>query len=101
MENKIKYETIKDLGFTEVEEYDQVYFLEYGFPYTIIQLFLTDLIYLEWAKETQLCELIRVDSIEEQNILSRMPIKDLEHLIGLINFFVDKKEEAINPPLYA
>lgn len=96
MQEKIKYSQIMSLGFTEEEVYDKVYFQEYGFPYCIITKKLTKKIYLDWAKETQFAQLVRMKDDKECDIVKRMPIKNLEHLKEIIDFFTDKTVEKFN-----
>jgi len=84
---KIKYIDVIELGFKERLEDDSAYFAEYGYEYAIIDKHLTELIYLEWEKETQLCKLVRIDGLEEMNIVGQIDIRDLEHLNQVIQFF--------------
>ncbi len=91
MQEKITYKNIMNCGFKEIFEDDHLYFEEYGFDYTRIELKLTDTIYLDWEKHNQFCELIRVDKEETMNIMSKMKINNLNHLIEIINFFKDEK----------
>ena len=88
-QEKINYSDIMALGFTEEEQSDDVYFRQYGYPWCIITFNLTKKIYIDWAKETQLCEIIRLDSPKTCNVMSRMPIRNLNHLKEIINFFTD------------
>jgi len=88
MQEKIKYHEIMALGFKEEICNDNVYFKEHGFKYAIITLTLRTHIYLEWDKATQLTEMIRVN--RDDKILKRMPIKNLDHLKEMIDFFSDK-----------
>jgi len=96
MQQKIKYSEIMSLGFKEEETSDKIYFKEFGFPYCIITLKLTKKIYLDWAKETQLCQMVRIKDTKNCDILKRMPIKDLQHLKEIIDFFSDKKVEKFD-----
>lgn len=95
-QEKINYGVIMALGFEEETISDNVFFNEYGFDYTHITLKLTKKIYLDWAKETQLCELIRMTKPKTGDIGKRMPIKNLEHLKEIINFFSDEKEQEFD-----
>ena len=61
-QEKIRYRDVMDLGFTEVEDEDKVYFDQYGFDDCIITKDLTKKIYLDWDKATQLCMMDRNDS---------------------------------------
>lgn len=93
MENKqqkIHYRTIMDLGFKEEIQDDNVYEDEFGFEYSIITLKLTKKIYLDWCKDTQLCEIVRIDNNENMNIKAERPIFNKEQLIEIIDFFRDK-----------
>lgn len=92
-QQEIDYKDIIRLGFTENEDTnDKVYFNKYGFEYVIITKQLTKDIYIDWPKETRLCEMVRTDS--EGYIESTMPIRDLEHLEVLIDFFGSYDEEG-------
>ena len=88
MQERIKYHEIMSLGFKEEFCHDDVYFREHGFQYSIITLTLRTHIYLEWAKETQKAEMIRIN--KDDKILKKMPIKNLDHLKEIIDFFSDK-----------
>jgi hypothetical protein len=90
-QQKIKYKDIMDLGFSEEVCHDGVYLNEHGFDYCIITKYLTKKIYLDWAKETKLVELVRVDCPRENNIVAKMPVTSLEQLKQLIKFFTDEK----------
>ncbi len=84
-QQKIRYDTIMALGFTEQVDHDQQFINEYGFDYTIIELKLCRGIYVDWAKETQLAEIVRLN--KDKKIVARLPIRDLEHLQEWITFF--------------
>lgn len=88
-QEKIKYSEVMALGFTEEKIEDQVYFDQFGFDYAMIVKPLTEKIYLDWEKETQLAILYRVDN--DRNIKAQLPICSLEHMEEIINFFTDKK----------
>ncbi len=92
-QEKIEYSEIMALGFTEDMQSDRVYLDEYGFDYCIITKDLTKKIYLEWAKETQLCKMARIDSPKHCNIKAEMLIRNLEHLKEIVNFFSDGVEQ--------
>ena len=100
-QEKINYSEIISLGFTEEETIDNIYFKEHGFDYVIINKYLTKNIYLDWAKETKLCKMVRIDSPKTCNIKAEMPIINLAHLKELINFFSNKKEKLYDANLYA
>lgn len=87
---EIRYIDIIDLGFTEDKSpNDQVYYDEYGFKYRIYQKHLTDTIYLDWAKETRLCKLVRIDHPDKGNIKGVIEIEGINHLKKVIKFFTD------------
>ena len=77
-----------NLGFTESIEKDSVYFDQYGFKYAIVELKLNKKLYLDWAKETQICSLIRLDKYE--SIKARKVVSSLEELKEIIKFFKDE-----------
>jgi hypothetical protein len=89
-QEKIEYSKIMNLGFTEEIVKDSVYFNMYGFDYAIIEKQLTPHIAINWAKETQICEMYRVGKKSEGDIVARMNIKTLEELQEVINFFTTK-----------
>lgn len=89
-QEKIKYGDVMALKFKTEVSPDSVYFYEFGYDYEIITKQLTKTIYIDWAKETQLAEIIR-GCKKQRDILNRMPIRDLDHLKHLINFFTEKK----------
>ena len=89
-QQKIKYIQVMNLGFEEEESPDTIYFEEFGYPYVIITKNLTKRIAIDWVKETQLAEMVRYD--KEGKVLSRLKIKDYNHLREMVEFFtVDKK----------
>lgn len=100
-QEKIEYGDIMDLGFKEEFGSCSAFFRQYGFEYTIITYNLTKKIYLDWEKETQLCKLVRIDSPKTCNVKKESPIKNLEQIKELINFFSDKKEPEAEIPLLA
>ena len=91
-QEQIDYADVIALGFTEEPCEDEVYFNQYGFRYCIITKYLTKKIYLDWAKETRLCEMVRIDSPKTAIIKKKMPIKNLEHLREIVDFFSDKNQ---------
>src|SRR5687768_4342536 len=99
MQEQINYSDIIALGFNEEYESDAVYFNQYGYDYTIITLKLSKWIYLDWAKETRLCEMIRTN--KEQDVIKRKPIKNLSELKEIVDFFLGKKESDVDYSAYA
>lgn len=89
MQDKIKYTEIMNLGFEEEIQSDPVYFDEHGFDWAIITKHLTKKIFLNWEKENQLCQIIRVD--KDNNIKKKQAIRNLAHLKSVIDFFTDSK----------
>lgn len=87
VQEQINYKNIMNLGFVEEEIYDSVYYNQYGFEYAIITKYLTKKIYLDWDKVSRVCTMVRID--KEKNILAKMPIRDLDHLHEILNFFDD------------
>lgn len=92
-QEKIKYSEVIALGFTEDVQIDEVYYNQYGFDYCIITKELTKKIHIDWEKETQLCKMIRIDSPKRGNIKAELPIRNLDHLKEIINFFSDDVRE--------
>jgi predicted ATPase with chaperone activity len=90
-QERMHYADVMALGFTSELVKDTVYFNEYGFDYCIINKNLTPLIYLDWAKETQLCVMCRINNEQDTKIVKRLPIRDLDHLKEIVNFFSDEK----------
>ena len=96
IQEKINYDEIMSLGFNEEIVDDKVYEAEHGYSYAIIHKDLTKRIYLEWWKDTKLCDMVRMDSPKKCNVLKRMPIRNLEHLKEIINFFSDEQEQTLD-----
>ena len=95
---EIWYSDIMALGFTEDLQHDEVYLAQYGYPWSIITLDLTNKIYLNWEKETQHAEMIRLNNRKDCSIVSRLPIRDIDHLNEIVRFFtdgVDKLDQQI------
>jgi hypothetical protein len=86
-QEKINYKEIMSLGFNEKLIKDENYFDIYGFKYAIITLNLTDTIYLTWDKNTQFCDLERVDNPKTCNIKAYYKVPTLENVKKLIDFF--------------
>lgn len=85
---EINYKEIIDLGFKETFSDDDVYFNQYGYQYSIIELKLTKHIYIDWDKPTRICSLIRINNKKECNIMAKYKIQGLEELKKIINFFI-------------
>jgi len=88
-QEKINYKEIMSLGFNEKLIKDENYFDIYGFKYAIITLNLTDTIYLTWDKNTQFCNIERIDNPKTCNIKAVYPVCTLENIKTLIAFFLD------------
>ena len=95
-QEKINYDKIMALGFTEEVNSDSVYEAEHGYSYCIITKQLTKKIYLDWAKETKLCKMVRLSKPKTGDIGAELPIKNIEHLKEMINFFSDEKEQTFD-----
>ena len=90
IKEKIKYIDIMNLGFKEEIIEDKPYLNKFGYDYAYITKKLTKRLYLQWEKDTRLCEMVRIDGPKECNVKKRMQIKDLDHLKEIIDFFSDK-----------
>lgn len=88
IQEKINYDEIMALGFTEEIGSDSVYEAENGYPYAIITKHLTKKIYLDWEKETKLCKMVRIDSHKTGNIKAEIGVQNLEDVKILIEFFL-------------
>jgi len=88
---KIQFCDVMSLDFVEKKQFDPVYYEIFGFDWSIIQLDLSDTVYLDWSKETQLCELIEIDSLYHGNIIKREPVRDLNQLKEIIKLFLKKR----------
>ena len=95
-QEKIHYDKIMALGFTEEICSDDVYYRQNGYKYAIVSKDLTKTISLDWDKETKLCRLIRIDSPKTGNIQAELQIMNLQHLKDLINFFSNEKEQTFD-----
>lgn len=100
-QEKIHYRDIMDLGFNEEICSDSVFFDEFGFDYTIITFKITNKVYLDWDKVTQLCELVRIDSPKTCNIKKKMKIMNLNELKKVLEFFSNKENETFDPAMFA
>ena len=95
-QEKINYDEIMALGFTEDVLSDSVYEAEHGYAYCIITKNLTKKIYLDWEKETKLCKMVRLSKPKTGDIGAELPIKNLEHLKEMINIFSDEEKTEPN-----
>ena len=95
-QEKINYDKIMALGFTEDIQSDSVYEAKHGYTYCIINKQLTNKIYLDWEKETKLCKMVRLSKPKTGDIGAELPIKNLEHLKEMINFFSDEKKQTFD-----
>jgi hypothetical protein len=91
-QEKINYDKIMDLGFTEEIGSDDMYYRQNGYEYAIVSKELTKTISLDWEKRTKLCRLIRIDRPKKGNIKAELPIMNLQHLKDLINFFSNEED---------
>jgi hypothetical protein len=90
-QERINYQDVMELGFTEEFCPDAIYESHFGFPYSIITLDLTKRIYIEWAKETGFATIIRTD--KAGFIQARRPIRNLYELKQLVSFFLEADTE--------
>jgi O-acetylhomoserine/O-acetylserine sulfhydrylase-like pyridoxal-dependent enzyme len=86
-QEKINYKEIMSLGFNEKLIKDENYFNQYGFKYAIVTLNLTDKIYLTWDKNTQFCNMERIDNPKTCNIKAIYKVTTLQSVKTLIDFF--------------
>jgi len=86
-QEKINYDKIMALGFSEEIVDDYNYHAEHGYDYAIIIKQLTKTISLVWDKETKLCRLIRIDDPNTGSIVSELSVINLQHLSELIDFY--------------
>ena len=86
---EINYKDVMDLGFKEVYHHDEVYFNQYGYKYSIVELKLTKHIFIDWEKPTRMCTLVRINNKQDCEIQAKYTIKSLEELKKIINFFKD------------
>ena len=89
-QQEIWYDNIQKLGFKEELQDDEIFEKQYGFPYKIITLKLAKGILVDWNQVTRTCQMIRLD--KEATILGRIPIRNLDDLKTLIEFFLGKKD---------
>ena len=96
IQKQINYDEIIALGFNEEIAYDSCYEAEHGYAYCIITKNLTKKIYLEWQKDTKLCKMVRLSKPKTGDIGAELPIKNLDHLKEMINFFSDEAKTEPN-----
>lgn len=85
MKTDIKYSDVIRLGFKTQNVHDSVYFNEYGFEYEIITFKLNKYSYIDWAKESRKCEILKCD--EEGTVLLRIDIPNLLELEKIIDIY--------------
>lgn len=88
-QQKIYYQDVMDLGFSETVCSDPVYERQHGYKYCIYTLYLNELIYLDWEKSTKLCQIVRLKPDDPDYVAKRMPIIDLKQLKAVVKFFKD------------
>lgn len=86
-QQQIRYKDVMDLGFIETKCRDNVFRDDYGYDYKIVELNLTKKISIDWNIETRTCELIRINNNVDCDIRARYPIKNLDELKTIIDFF--------------
>lgn len=95
-QEKINYDEIMALGFTEDIQIDSVYEAKNGYSYCIITKQLTKKIYLDWQKDTKLCKMVRLSKPKTGDIGAELLIKNLDHLKEMISFFYNEKEQTFD-----
>lgn len=95
-QEKINYDEIMALGFEEEVCNDSNYEAEHGYPYCIITKQLSKKIYLDWQKDTKLCKMVRLTKPKTGDIGNEMPIKNLDSLKEIIDFFSPRKKTEPN-----
>lgn len=93
-QEKINYSEIMALGFTEEKHHDSVYEAKHGYSYCIITLQVSKKIYFDWEKETKLCKMVRLSKPKTGDIGAELPIKNLDHLKEIINFFTKNNKNG-------
>ena len=86
-QQQIRYKDVMDLGFIETQCPDNVFRDEYGYDYKIVELNLTKKISIDWNIETRMCQLIRINNNIDCDVKARYPIKNLDELKTIIDFF--------------
>ena len=95
-QEKIDYDKIMALGFSEEVASDSCYEAEHGYAYCIITKNLTKKIYLDWQKDTKLCKMVRLSKPKTGDIGAELLIKNIDHLKEMINFFSDEVKTEPN-----
>ena len=95
-QEKINYDKIMALGFSEEVQHDSVYEAQHGYSWCIITKQLTKKIYLDWQKDTKLCKMVRLSKPKTGDIGAQLPIKNIDHLKEMINFFSNEKEQTFD-----
>lgn len=85
---EIRYKDIVDLGFKSEPIDDSVFFEQFGYPYKIIQLHLSECTVLDWDQRDRKVSIILSD--EYGHILKHGYIPDVDTLKELVSFFVNK-----------
>lgn len=86
-QQQIRYKDVMELGFIETQCPDNVFRDEYGYDYKVVEFKIAKLISIYWDIETRTCELIRINNNVDCDIRARYPIKNLEELKTIIDFF--------------
>jgi len=95
-QEKIDYDKIMALGFSEEISSDSCYEAQHGYAYCIITKNLTKKICLDWQKDTKLCKMVRIDSPKTGNVKAETQIMNLEQIKTLIDFFSNEKRTEPN-----
>lgn len=90
---QIEYSEIMKLGFSEEEGSCNVFYRQFGYNYSIVTLYLTNKIYIDWEKQTRLCKMVRLKKKTGGDIENEMPIQNLDQLKDIIHFFKEKKRK--------
>ena len=93
IQETIKYKEVIDLGFKRSELEDDVFVGQYGYGWFLMTKKLSKTLYLDWDCVNRTVTLIRN---KKNNILSRLPIVNLEHLKIINTFFTDKHYDSNN-----
>jgi len=86
-QDTIKYKDVIELGFKRKELDDDVFVSQHGYGWFIVTKKLSKTLYLDWDCADRTVTLIRN---KKSNILSRLPIKNLDNLKDINSFFTDK-----------